>query len=327
MNIQNVSDFDVCLYHSGCPDGIGAAWCIWREHKINMKNEVAKPLIIYGVKYNEPYPEDIIRGKKVIIVDFSYDSSSIKKMCEIAEYIFILDHHDIAQRQLEGLYLLNFSYIFDMSRSGVQITWDYCYPNQPRPWFVEVIADRDLWKWTYPDSKELGKALYQFGWYNFEKLEELFTLSVSANTDTTIKLQKTFLKQGTILVNLEKKDISYAVNKSILCEFQGYKARITSCPHLIRSEVGRAICEKGDCVFSITWRYDFEADQWWVSLRGSKTCPVPLNVLCEKFSGGGHQRACGFAIHGSHSKEWINASDEKRSKMAYGNLHNYFIIK
>ena len=341
---KKVSDFDVCLYHAGCPDGIGAAWCLWRENKI-IRNEFlnrdhqqkfsVNPLVIQGVRYNEPPPENIIKGKRVIIVDFSYDRETIKKMCEISEYIFILDHHDTAQRELEGLEVLipNFSFIFDMTRSGVQITWDWCYPNKDRPWFVEVIADRDLWKWTYPKSKELGKALYHFGWYTFDKLEELYQIEYG-NQDVDEDVRKTFsyhqkdifLEQGKMLMDIEKREISYAVAKSVLCEFHGYKVRTTSCSHLIRSEVGSALCEKGDCDFSMTSRYDFEKDQWWVSLRGIKSCKVALNILCEKYGGGGHQRACGFAIHGSRSLEWIDASDEDKKNMACGNLHDYFKI-
>lgn len=341
MNKLKISDFDVCLYHSGCPDGIGAAWCLWRENRINkntitrrkaqksidtegrlLKEICIKTLSIHGVRYNEPFPENIIKGKKVIIVDFSYDRESIKEMCEISEYIFILDHHDTAQRELEGLEeeLPNFSCIFDMLRSGVQITWDWCYPNEPRPWFVEVIADRDLWKWTYPNSKEIGKALYHYGWYNFDGLEKLYT------SEEKEELHGTFLEQGKILTELEKREISRAVTKSVLCDFEGYKVMITSCSHLIRSEVGSILSEKRDCDFAMTWRYDFETDQWWISIRGIKSCNIPLNVLCEKYGGGGHQKACGFAIHDSGSNEWIDATEEERSKMAYGNLHNYFTI-
>jgi len=29
-----------------------------------------------------------------------------------------------------------------------------------RPWFIDVVADRDLWKWIYPSSKSLGAYLF-----------------------------------------------------------------------------------------------------------------------------------------------------------------------
>jgi len=330
MECPKVTDFDVCLYHACCPDGIGAAWCVYRENKFKNRD-----FFIRGVRYNEPYPLDLIRNRKVVIVDFSYDRETIREMCTVAKYVMILDHHDTAQRDLQGLdeEISNFSYIFDMERSGAQITWDWCYLDNKRPWFIEVIADRDLWKWEYPNSKEIGKAMYHFGWYTFEKLEELYRLedenlrSEKSVRDAIIEHQKrVFIEEGRTLLLLEKKDISFAVSKSVLCNFEGYRVRLASCSALIRSEVGSLLCDMRDCDFAATWRYDFATDQWWISLRASKDCGISLNKICERFGGGGHQRACGFTIHGSRSQEWENASPEILLKMAYGNLHNYFKI-
>lgn len=312
-NEFSVDEFDVCLYHANCPDGIGAAYPFWKANRYR-----SEKFILHGVKHNEPYPSDLIRRKRVVIVDFCYPREIIANMCEEAEYILILDHHDTAQRELIDQKHQRLSYIFDMSRSGAQIAWNYCYPEILCPWFIEIIADRDLWKWAIPFSKEIGKALHSGGWYTWEKMLEL------EESKDPIGDQMKFFKQGQILLSVEAKEIDYAIQSSVIVEFCGYRIRMTTCNPNIRSEVGNQLANMNDCKFSAIWRYDFISDQWWISLRGSANCQIPLNKICEIYSGGGHQKACGFAIHGSRSTEWKNANTTTRMKLAHGILHDYF---
>lgn len=328
------TQFDVCLYHSNCPDGIGGAYPFWKANNLLGGDDMCNPgIVLWGVKYNEPYPADLIRGKHVVIVDFCYSRSEILEMCSIAQSILILDHHDTAKRELENLLALNeLSYIFDMKRSGAQIAWDYCdqvvrkfgkptlpgvEPSLSRPWFIEVIADRDLWKWEYPSSKELGKALYHGGWYKWEKMYELEKGEI---------YPETFLAEGRTLIALEEKEIDYVSATSVLAEFHGHRVRVVTCNPNIRSEAGNKVANMDDCEFAVIWRYDFASDQWWVSLRGSENCTIPLNQLCETYSGGGHLKACGFAIHGVNSPEWRNADTTTRQKLAHGTLWDYFKV-
>jgi oligoribonuclease NrnB/cAMP/cGMP phosphodiesterase (DHH superfamily) len=338
-------DFDVCLYHDHCPDGTGAAWAFWRlEKKLEFEGfegpeEVSTRIQTQGVNHNESPPLDLVQGKKVVIVDFCYDREDIKKLCNEAEHVLILDHHDTALRKLQNIEeeIKNISYIFDMSLSGAQIAWDYvrdrllqsvspeASPGEfeaKRPWFIEYIADRDLWKWELYRSREIGKALCQGSWYTFEGMNLMYEMT----PEDVSSLQEELYISGKIFLEAEERDISYAVHRSVLCEFEGYRVRLTTCSPIIRSEVGSELCKKADCDFAAVWRYDFITDQWWISLRSRKaSSPLPLNILCEKYGGGGHPKACGFAIHGRYSREWIFSSSEKRSQLAHGDLHDYFI--
>ena len=49
-------DFNVCLYHFGCPDGIGGAFPFWK-----ISREYRSPMIFRGVKHNEPYPLRLVK--------------------------------------------------------------------------------------------------------------------------------------------------------------------------------------------------------------------------------------------------------------------------
>jgi oligoribonuclease NrnB/cAMP/cGMP phosphodiesterase (DHH superfamily) len=276
-----------------------------------------------------------------VAVDFSFPVEMTRLICSKAKYFIVLDHHASAERNLVGLPgtpgFENFDYIFDMDRSGAQIAWDWVHreggkpnpvpvENKSRyPWFIDVIAARDLWRWDiYPHSKSLGKAMHLLGYYSWEKMFELVEeMTLPKGPTKTIEYLRSI---GDPMIESEKRAISKAVGHSILVEFEGYRVRLGHCESHIRSEVGNGLCNKNDCLFSATWRYDFETDQWWISLRGNDASidVVDLSVLVSRYGGGGHPKACGFAIHGQRSAAFNNADTEKRRTMAHGNLHDYF---
>jgi len=318
-------DIDVVFYHAGCPDGTGAAWPIWREN-MRSNGSAGSALQTYEVKHGEPYPD--ITGKTVAIVDFSYKRSVMKKICEAAKFVIVIDHHKTAIRDLEGLEteIDNYRSYFDVERSGAQLVWDLVYPSERgdrRPWFIDVIADRDLWKWEIPNSKYIGKALYHRDWYTFQKMENMMEYTPLAIKE----LKDELAKEGKFISSREKKDIDYACGTAILCNFEGYKVKLSSCHPTLRSEVGNILSNNG-CDFAATWRYDFLSDSWWISLRGNNKSPPDLAKICEKFGGGGHPKACGFTIHGEGSPIWKKAGEEERKNLAFGErgLHSYFLI-
>lgn len=308
-NLDSKPDtFEICLHHANCPDGIGGAFPFWKKNK---------NILLIGVRHSERIPLEFLVGKTVVIVDFCYSKKEIELICKTAKYVLILDHHDTSLREIKGLELDNLSYLFDTKRAASQIAWDFIF-STPRPWFIDIIADRDLWKWSVPHSKEIGKGLYHGGWYSLEKMEEL---EYSRNPERD---RERFYLEGKILLEMEEKEISYSVRNSVLCRFEGYKVRVVTCNPSIRSEVGNRVANMDDCDFAVIWRYDLSSDQWWLSLRGRRRCKIALNQICEKYLGGGHTRACGFAIHGPRSREWHEAIPSVRKKMAFGCLSDYF---
>jgi oligoribonuclease NrnB/cAMP/cGMP phosphodiesterase (DHH superfamily) len=315
---------DVVFYHASCPDGTGAAWPIWREHVKNIEaGKITKHIQTYEVRHGEPYPD--ITGQSVAIVDFSYKRDIMKEICKVAKCVMVIDHHKTAIRELEGLEeeFDNYQGYLDVERSGAQLVWDLVYPKlkDSRPWFIDIIADRDLWKWEIPNSKFIGKALYHRDWYTFHTMDRMAEMSL----DATESLKNELVKEGKFISSKEKKDIDYACGTAVLCDFEGFKVKLSSCHPTLRSEVGNILSNNG-CDFAATWRYDFLSDSWWISLRGNNKSSLDLAKICEKFGGGGHPKACGFTIHGAGSPIWKNANEEQRKGLAFGGrgLHSYF---
>ena len=258
---------DVVLYHSNCPDGLGAAFPFWRENQDRFNN---KELQLIGVTHGINYPRSLI-DKRIMMVDFSYKREIIKQICKNNKFVFILDHHRSAIDDLVGLEneCPNFGYILNIDKSGAQIVWDWIYPTINAPWFIDYIADRDLWRFKLPHSKEINRGLNFDGFtfydhYNrlapWEKMEEL--MSYTSNDINKLS------ERGRIVCEVEDREIQAAMAKSILCEFEGYRVRLATCSPHLRSDLGNKIVDEyNDCDFSVVWRYDFTVDNWYISLE------------------------------------------------------------
>jgi len=143
-------------------------------------------------------------------------------------------------------------------------------------------------------SKEIGKALDFYGYYTFNKMEELF----SAKTPIP-EVKEEFRVLGDVVARIEKRSIDDAVKYNILCNFKGYRVRLSTCEPRFSSEVGGLLAAKG-CDFAVVCRYAFKKDVWKISARGCFY--IPLDKVFAMY--GGHPNAAGFTIHGYNSLAW-----------------------
>ncbi len=152
------------IYHANCHDGFCAAWVA----NDRLQQECCH-IDLVPANYGDPVPD--VTDKDVYILDFSYKKDVLLSMAEKANSIVLLDHHKTAyedlQDVLDGTKLTTIVkdklYIkIDQTHSGGRLTWDYFYNNRPRPWLVDYTEDRDLWKWTLPESKAINAALRSY---------------------------------------------------------------------------------------------------------------------------------------------------------------------
>src|SRR5438309_9630563 len=135
---------DLVIYHGACRDGFTAAWVAAMRH----------PGADFQAGYFGNKAPSVI-GRSVVILDFSYPREVLETMAREAEELVLLDHHKTAEADLAGLPYAH----FDMERSGAGLAWDYFFPGEPRPWLVDYVEDRDLWRFRLPDSKAVNAYL------------------------------------------------------------------------------------------------------------------------------------------------------------------------
>ncbi len=253
-------DPTVVLYHADCADGFGAAWALWKRF----------PEAEYiPVKHGHPPPAGL-EGQHVVMVDFSYAREIIEHINQVAASFQILDHHVTAQAALAGLPYAS----FDMKKSGAVLAWEWAH-QEPVPWLLRYIQDKDLWEWRLPKSREISAALASYP----------FDFRVWDNLD-----QKMMEIEGQAILRLEGTLIEKIVEEAVLVSFQGETVPGVYSP-VMTSQIGERLCQ--GFPFCIIWHQ--QNGRRYFSLR-SRPGTTDVSAIAARYGGGGHVNAAGFSV-------------------------------
>ena len=244
------------------------------------------------------------------------------EVCQKAQRVLIIDHHTTTCDVIyETGHINNLSSVISLSCSAAQIAWDWIHnmfgTNNPnRPWYIEYIADRDLWKWELPDSKAIGTAMFYNDMYRWEEFDRIDKMS----SDETEKFRESLKNQGRLVLKIDERNIKHGCASAQLCKFKEFTVKlVTAFPHL-RSEIGNVLSQEG-CDFAACANYNFKRDEWNVSLRASKDSSIDLGQICKCFGGGGHPKSAKFIIYGKSSKY---GDAQNTSSLLVGTLRDHF---
>lgn len=230
---------------------------------------------------------DMTRSGAQMAWDWVYPTTTalIQAQLQLAARLDIADHH----RQL----IDRTSAILD-SPSLIDAS------EVKRPWFIETIGDRDLWKWSYEWSRDVSQGLFALGLT--KRMEDLSPLFA----ETLDQAKSKYGMVGKPFNDKLDRDVTFHVGKTLVCEpktpdGQSYRVGLSNAPWELRSEVGNAICKALAVQFSICWMYNFETDEWYLSFRGIDGSPN-LHPIAKHFAGGGHPKASGGTIFGKRAQ-------------------------
>lgn len=152
----STTEYEVCLYHGGCPDGITGAYCIqklfpdiflvpiWPSITYDqLKFKITKQLLTEDPSLNlkDLNLVHYIDGLNVVCVDVC-PVNAIKTICDHACSVLVLDHHvsnekfimenfpnclsscNVNTNSVVNAHPIKF--VFDMNRSGATLAYDYC---------------------------------------------------------------------------------------------------------------------------------------------------------------------------------------------------------
>ena len=232
----------LCIYHANCADGFGAARAVHRALGDDMEFVAAKygdnpPA---GTKWcdkdcscdPEETPVCSLRGRDILIVDFSYPLATLRAMAAEARSVLVLDHHKTAQKDLLELPTIGVPYktwlayngkdqapypaaIFDMDRSGAGITWDYLSGGQPRPRIIDLVEDRDLWRFKHdPDTRRFHAVAASYGYEatpaNFARWDEWDQTSLPIGAVVLTGTWADLMNEGEAILRYERQLASEA---------------------------------------------------------------------------------------------------------------------
>lgn len=274
----------LCIYHSPCADGFGAAWVV-RKY---FDGDVDFHPGVYGQS-----PPDVT-GRHVIIVDFSYRRAVLEEMTKSAASITVIDHHKTAQEDLAGYPLAiplmvpspGIQVEFDMNRSGAGMAWDFFFPREPRPKLIDHIEDRDLWRFRLPLTREIQANVFSFP-YDFEVWDRLVADTESVTGRTVMAAQ------GEAIDRKMLKDIAEILGVATReMMIGGVKVPVVNLPYTMASEAAGKLAE--DAPFAAAY---FDAkDGRKFSLRSRGEGGMDVSAIAKLYGGGGHRNAAGFTM-------------------------------
>ncbi|TXH10979.1 MAG: hypothetical protein E6R03_14825 [Hyphomicrobiaceae bacterium] len=263
------------IAHANCTDGFTAAWAAYQPG-----DEV-----IYASYGQEP-PD--VAGKDVVILDFSYRRDKLIAMHEAANSLLVLDHHESAMYDLEGLSFAK----FDMGRSGAMMAWHHYHPGETSV-LVDFVQDRDLYTNALYCTRQVN-AFLRWQDKSFERWDELHSMLLTPSGVQAVaadgQAYETLIKQ---LVNEASKSPGYAM----VPHYEDGKPAITI------GVVNNGPAVGSDLAANLLIKYqDFDAAAIWYqasdgsyrfSLRARRG-GINVAKLAERWGGGGHAGASGF---------------------------------
>lgn len=255
------------LYHGNCYDGFGAAWAA---------REWAGPDGVFiPCLYGNPIPE-IEAGSDVAIVDFSFPRDVLFKLDQHVNSLIVLDHHKTAQADLAGL---PFAY-FEMEMSGAMMSWNHFHPESEAPLLIEYIQDRDLWRFSLPESRQVHAALRSYP-FDFEVWDRLEIDNLR--------------KEGEILLRAADQQVQRMCDGGVV--FQDFKlAGVNKIPCVNAtvhfSEVGDELCKRYPLAPFAAYYLDRGDGKRQFGLYSHGDFDV--SAVAKVYAGGGHKNAAGF---------------------------------
>ncbi len=296
------SEVDYVIYHGGCRDGFCAAWIINKY----LDTLVNKPQVAYHSGFHGQEPPDVT-GKDVIIVDFAYDIKTMGKIYNDARRVTWLDHHKTAEPIHIGWGedTPTHNHVFDIKRSGAGLAWDYYFPNEPRPWLVDYVEDRDLWAKKL-DSSDIVNAYiacleFDFSTWDFANDAGLdYARRAGYVAEMKTKQYVTEACKNAYLCNIENptpmtdEDIT---KYTLSGEIYGWKdIPVVNICQVDCSEVLHELCKQyPNSQFSMYWfRRPDGMTQYGLRSIGD----FDVSEVAKLFGGGGHKNAAGFQQFG-----------------------------
>lgn len=263
------------IHHGNCFDGFGAAWVA--ATYLKKYNPTLIPM-----NYGEPMPD--VKFGDVYLLDFSFPREDMIKLEKQNKFLVVLDHHKTAQANCEGLPFCT----FDMNRSGAGLTWDYFHQGKPRPKLIDVVEDRDLWRFNVPKAKELHAYIASYPkdlatWDQLEKdLEYDYNNSVN---------------EGAAILRYHAQKTDEMAQFSTTQPIGGFEVPVVNVPYNFASDVIHVLLQRNpQSPFAASYFYRADGTKQY-SLRGHQDNNVDVSEIAKIYGGGGHRKAAGFEIN------------------------------
>ena len=308
---------DLIIYHNNCPDGFCAALIAKKRYP-----EASLMPMNHGEENALSKLIPLVADKDVLMVDFSLRTRlDNQHLNNIAKSFRIFDHHKTAEEELAGLDFAT----FDMKRSGAGITWDELFgrydktlyesgkeirvgpgrsyigmPEPNRPWYVDYVQDRDIWKHELPRTKEINAFIMtlpftEVAWRVLESMssDQAANLGTGAlaHVDHYVREIVEHRQMGSISMTGRLGPID-----------AGYSVAVVNAPYLNISEVGNVLATSYAKI-GMGW---FERGDGKIQFSLRSNDDIDVSAIAKIYNGGGHKNAAGFQMTLAEGRKFID---------------------
>ena len=306
------------IYHANCADGFTAAWAVHKAMAADFHpaayatappDVTGRDVIMVDFCYKPEIMRDLQRKARSILVLDHHKSAdedlpdnpdvrglmvfrmdpevwNLNALAALGGMTFWDHHlHAVAQDRRDGLAIACIFAMFDQTRSGAGIAWDFFHPGAARPALVNHVEDRDLWRLALEGTREIQAAVFSRP-YTFADWDELAAMD-----------PQELRREGAAIDRKHHKDVAELVN---VCGRRmvigGYDVPAASMPYTMTSDAG-ALMAQGEPFAACYWD---TAEMREFSLR-SHSDGLDVSAIARIYGGGGHARAAGFRVPRDHS--------------------------
>jgi oligoribonuclease NrnB/cAMP/cGMP phosphodiesterase (DHH superfamily) len=269
-----------CIYHSGCPDGFGAAFAVWRAWGDDAR-------YLPRGHYDERLRAGDFEDAVIAFVDIAPDNDQLTSLGQVAEQVIVLDHHVSSQMRFmsdpaveNAMQLQGHTIHFDLEHSGAVLAWQH-FHREPVPQLLQYVEDQDLWNWKLPRSEEVNAAIASY------------PRRFDVWNDLTLRSAEDLASEGTPILRAQQMEVTRVLHSTHLIAIGKRRVAAVNAT-LSRSSVGHELATEaayGDpwgCVYRMT------GDRVHASLYSIGEFDV--SEIAGEYGGGGHRNAAGFTV-------------------------------
>lgn len=271
-------NFDLCIYHKDCADGFTAAWAVARR---------LPGIECVPARYGSEPPA--LRGRRIVLVDFSYEPETLERLAAENDALLVIDHHASAIRRLRGRVppagARGPDLLLDEDHSGAMLAWRFFHDGAEPPTLIRYVEDRDLWRHALPRSQEINALIgaTDFGLSAWTRLAE--RLESAAGFRNAVFA-------GESLRAARRKEVREVVGATLRwMRIGGAHAPVINAPKHLVSDALHELA--GTAPFAAAY-FDRADGRREFSLRSRDEGGADVAAIAERYGGGGHVHAAGF---------------------------------
>ena len=270
----------ICLYHSGCPDGFGAAWSV--------RNAWGEDAWYVSRSHDDRVRLEDCEDALVAFVDIAPANDELQELADVAAQVLVIDHHVTARARLTadpGLlndleadgHLLH----FDLGHSGAMLAWLHFNPDDAPPELLRYVEDQDLWNWALPDSDAVNAAIGSYP-RTFETWDRLASEPIEA-----------LVAQGEPILRANRMEVERRLDhaRPIALGTRRIEAVNASTN---RAQIGHELAKRA--AFGPEWGLVYRVEGGEVFATIYSIGDLDISEVALEYGGGGHRNASGFHV-------------------------------